>query len=40
MFRFFSFVILKYIYNNIESAYTMMHEKYLKNLPLENIEIK
>ena len=25
---------------NIESAYTMMHEKYLKNLPLENIEIK
>ena len=26
--------------NNIESAYTMMHEKYLKNLPLENIEIK
>ena len=25
---------------NIESAYTIMHEKYLKNLPLENIEIK
>ena len=25
---------------NIESAYTMMYEKYLKNLPLENIEIK
>ena len=25
---------------NIESAYKMMHDKYLKNLPLENIEIK
>ena len=25
---------------NIESAYTMMYEKNLKNLPLENIEIK
>ena len=26
--------------NNIESAYTMMYGKYLKNLPLEYIEIK
>ena len=25
---------------NIESAYTKIYEKYLKNLPVENIEIK
>ena len=24
---------------NIEKAYSLMHERYLKNLPLDNIEI-